>query len=228
MTTEELGPSSEVAGLPWAGSEQGRPFLPLCQSVPRTSSSLPLFFFFLSRGEEQGEGKGRRQQYRHHTRYSVFKSRRPREFSPQLSVLCSLFRIASYPSLIIYCVPCHQGAEPPTTTARQGFLGEVRPDGAWLDSGCPFLLQIEVKEFSFWNVGGRSQSHSREDLGICEAHTHSSWSPCMRLKMPSLADSFSLLCLLFLHSDLAFIFHPSPPPGFILASIFLCLFLFPP
>lgn len=42
-------------------------------------------------------------------------------------------------SLVIYGFPCPQGAEPPRTAARQGFLEELRPDGARLDSGCPFL-----------------------------------------------------------------------------------------
>lgn len=43
------------------------------------------------------------------------------------------------PSLVIYCFPCLQGAEPPRATARQGFLDELSPNGAWQDSGYPFL-----------------------------------------------------------------------------------------
>lgn len=114
---------------------------------------------------------------------------------------------------------------------RAGSPWVVRPAGAWLDSGCPCLpAATEGSEgILLLERRSRSQSHHREGLGICEAHTHSSWPPCMPLKMPCPADSFSSLCLLFPPFGLAFllsflslldaflisvasVFHPSSPP----------------
>lgn len=64
--------------------------------------------------------------------------------------------------------------------------------------GVPSCLQHEVEEPFCWNAGGGSQPLSREDLGLCEAHTRSPQSACMPLKTPSLAvSSFSSLCFLF-------------------------------
>lgn len=161
MTKGGLRLSGEAAS-PWAGSEQGRSPLSLCQSVPTTSSSLPLFFLS---PEEKNKEKDKAGDNSTDTTQGTLCVRTGELESSHLNFqFCAPFSTPISIQLCYLLLPMLPGIRE-RTTERQGFLGTVRPGGDCWILGVPSCLQNEVKAFSCWNAEGRSQSHSRGGSG---------------------------------------------------------------
>lgn len=108
-------------------SEQGRSPLSLCQSVPTTSSSLPLLF--LSPEEKNKEKDKAGDNSTDATQGTLCVRTGELESSHLNFQFCALFSTPIPIQLCYLLLPMPPGVRE-RTTERQGFLGMVRPDGA--------------------------------------------------------------------------------------------------